>query len=216
MSTEPQGHTLEEAASYNFGEATAPEGFNPDEAGYRKPPVGEHIMRIDGTRTRILTDQEFNWEGSQYTLCQLRPRLVISDGAHKGASITAFLPMPTPGREWCTGLANQWGNFIKGCGFQIPPGKTVPDGFKIGQLDGCHLRVTVAQRVDRQTKQPVMDSDGTPRMEVKMFGFRPLTEPPTRAIENAPSPAPGRTTSSSSAPAMAGAGAAASSGEFDL
>lgn len=212
-------YSAEAASTYRFDDCEVPQGYNPDEAGYRKPPIGQHVMKIDFQNSKVILDKEFKWtdqvtkQQQTYVLSQWQVRLVIADGPHAGASITDFLPMPTPRCAWPAGLANQWANHLKGFGFAPPPNAVVPPGFNIKMLDGAFARVTiVGSRRRNQAGQfePVMDADGTQKVEVKMFGYSPLTEPPNKAAA-ADSPIP----SSAGQPVGAGVGSAPAAAKED-
>lgn len=217
-------YTAEEAAGYQFGGAEVPEGFDPNASGYRKPPLGEHLMRIDFAASKVVLNKEFKWKDQitqqqqTYVLSQWQPRMLIVDGPHAGASITDFLPMPTPGQTWPVGLANQWGKHLTGFGFPPPVDKSVPDGFNLKKLDGAMARVTVvAKRKKNQSTgqyEVDIDVDGTPKVEVKMFGYRSLTEPPAQGGDASHSTPPA-TPSLFGAPAGAATTAPAAK-DFDL
>ena len=213
---------VDRIGNYDFGDTTAPEGFNPDEQGWRDPPVGENKFRVDWANTKVATDEVFNWtdrvtkQRFSFTLNMLKARLVLCDGPDAGASIMTRLPMPTPGRAWHSGLASQWGQFLKALGFEVAKDKTVPAGFSLPQIGDreCLAIVEVQMKDDEvQTKK-----DGTPWLQLKMFGFRPV--PAGWKSEHGASAGQGGGSKRASsppagiggAPAGAGAGAPAASG----
>lgn len=181
-----------QAASYQFGDATAPEGFDPDVKGWRDPTPGEHIVKVVDYQVR--TGKETNVrirQGSDERMTvvhnQLEPRLQCDDDdTEAGATVIDFIPMPTPGVQLPALLANQWGQFIKSLGFDLPDGKLVPPGFSLENLIGrrCRAMVETQTTRDGETK---LKKDGTPRVGIKMFGYSSLDKPARGSKTNASS-----------------------------
>lgn len=153
----------DELEAYDFGSTAAPEGFDPDAAGYEPPPVGEHVFYVEDfeiAENNTFKGKDFGeWVGNQ-----LRPRLTVADGEHKGASIIDFLPLPTPGAPMPKALANRWCNFIRAFGFQPPADAVVPVGFKLHDIKGT------------RGKAAIIDDtyDGKTRRKVRFFGYSPV------------------------------------------
>lgn len=177
-----------ETASYDFGDTAAPpEGFDPNATGWTDPPPGIHLMKIDDYK--VVCDKDFRWKDETFVLNQIRPQFVIPAGQpNAGAKVIDFLPMPTPGRTWCAGLANRWANFLKSLGFDVPATATVPAGFTLPQIMGHTASVTVALQTDRDGN-PKLGNSGLQRVEVKFFGYsRPEASAPSTAGPSQPAP----------------------------
>lgn len=230
MSNE-QGWSLDEAANYHAQGAVAPEGFDPNATGWQRPPVGEHVMEIVGSETRLVGNHACRWEGQEYCLHQLRPKLRIVEGPHAGATITDFIHIPTVDeatggfRTMAAGQANKWANFLRGFGIPCPKDQLWPPGFTLGQLAGRKAKVQIVPKMKDGVQ--VVGRDGMPEVEVKFFGYSPLpggTQPastPAPAARSAPAAgvtvpptAPSSTAPDATTPTLQAAGAPA--GGFDL
>ena len=181
MSQDENGYAARDVRDYQFNAAPVVEGYDPDASSWRKPPIGEYIFEIDLDHSKVVCDKNMKWGGSTYILNEFQPRLVLVEGpqAAIGATITDFIPMPTPSQVMHSGQANQWANFIKAFGFPPPGNRYAPDGFTLDSLDKKRAHVTVEGQTkkDESTgkRVPVMDADGTQRVSVKFFGYR-MTE----------------------------------------
>lgn len=173
--------TSEQLANYSLSDDSivAPDEFDPDRKASFKPSPGWHEMIVKDFTVEINHDTPHK-KGNQ-VLHQLRPFLTVaSDQPEAGASLMDFLPMPSKGTVMLPHFANQWGNFIKGCGFELPvdqnTGKKllVPKGFKMGDLLGKRVRVKIEAKTDREG-QPVLFR-GEPDMEVAYFGYLSMSE----------------------------------------
>lgn len=176
----------DELANYQFGDTTAPEGFDPDTTGAIDPTPGRHRFRIEAwsyekPAYEVKVDHEFKWKGEVYVLNQLQVRFRIPKGQPEaGATIMAFLPMPTPsnpGFGGCAGLANQWGQFLKSLGFRVPEKLTVPDGFRLEHIDGRECLIDIEHRTD-QDGTPRYRDNGRPDLGVALYGFHALDADP--------------------------------------
>ncbi len=185
MSDGPKGYALKDVAEYHCEGAAPPADYNPDEQGYRKCPPGEHVMEFVGDETRFLTDQECHWKvdgvSQQFCLHQLYVKMRVAEGPNSGATIMDFIHVPTFDqqnkvfRPMAAGHANKWANLLKGFGIAVEKGVLWPPGFRLEQLNGKRARVTVT--VKMKDDAPVLGKDGQPEVQVKMFGYRPVTEP---------------------------------------
>lgn len=225
METTYKPHELE---NYDFGNVTAPEGFDPDASGAVDPPIGKSVFEVSAWSDEkpafeVKPDHTFRWDGQQYTLNQIRVRFRIPKGfPFAGAGVMVFLPLPSPGVFMPVGLANQWANFIKSLGFDLPKDRLVPDGFTLGKLAGRRCVIDIEQGVD-ENRQPKVRPNGKPQLAPAFFGFSRV-DPVTGGVPGGTSnPAP----SGKSAPAKStnnaqptghpvGAGAPGSTGNFDL
>lgn len=202
-----------QCSEYNFGDAAAPEGFDPNATGWQDPPPGDHIFQVD--TFVIEPEHEFKWtdqttkQRDTYLLNQLRPTLVVAEGPSRGARIMDFLPMPTPGRPMATGLANKWANFLKALGFDLPANKMVPDGFKLPMIKGPKFRARIVCKTEQDGKTLKIGKKGLPMVEVDFFGYSRLDastpSTPTPSSNGRAKPA----TAKASAPAAAAAEASA-------
>lgn len=187
----------EELDGYNFGDTTAPEGFNPDASGFIDPTPGSHVFEVRGWSDEkpafeLKPDQEWKWDGTSHRLNQLRVRFMIpSDQPESGAKTMDFIPVPTPGQAMPTGLANRWANFIKALGFDLPPGKHTPDGFKLSMIAGRRCRIEIEHARDAN-KQPKFRDNGKPQIQPSFFGYSRVDAagtspaPATKAARPAP------------------------------
>lgn len=181
MSQDEQGYAARDVKNYDFAAAPVVEGYDPDASSWKKPPIGEYVFQIDLDHSKVVTDKSLKWDGSTYILNEFQPRLVLVEGpqAAIGATITDFIPMPTPNQVMHSGQANKWANFIKAFGFPPPGNRYAPDGFTLDSLDAKRAHVTIEGQTkkDESTgkRVPVMDADGTQKVSVKFFGYR-MTE----------------------------------------
>jgi len=155
-----------ELDSYDFGEATAPEGFDPNAEGREDAPVGKHVFIIKDFEiapNNTFKGKDFGeWIGNQ-----LRPKLVVADNQpHAGTSMMDFLPLPSADAPMPKALANRFANFIRSFGFQPPPDRIVPKGFNLKDLIG---KTGMAEIVDDTY-------EGKTRRKVKFFGYSPIDE----------------------------------------
>lgn len=182
--------------SYEFGNTAAPEGFNPNATGYRDIPPGKHEVEVQDYKLHL--NQELKGakpDTNTYILHQLCVRLVIPAGHQDaGASALDFLPAPPQqGQTWPALQANRWANFVRSLGFDLPQGQTVPAEMvaasRAGRnpfepLKGRRCMVTTCFKLDRDTKQPMLQDNGLPQIHVKYFGYEPVaanTQPTTQA-----------------------------------
>lgn len=190
------GYGIDEIGQYNFGAAPMADGYDPNAVSWKKPPVGEFEFEIVGEDSKLVMNKSLKWDGSTYTLNEWQPRLRLVGAApggtaldpkYVGATITDYIPTPTPGQVMAGGQANKWANHIKAFGFPPPVGQYAPTGFSFKSLAGKRALVTIAMRTQKNQgtgkHEPVMDTDGTPKVEVKFFGYRmlPATEAELRA-----------------------------------
>jgi hypothetical protein len=183
-----------QAESYQFGEKKAPKGFDPDIMGWRDPSVGLHLLRFDDFNVR--TSKEFRIKdratGEYQTIVanQLEPRLVCADGdPDAGASVIDFIPLPG-NYDLPVRLANQWGQFLKSFGFDLPDGELVPSAdFKLSDMKNRVCVGDIAKQVDADgnIKQK---RDGTDRVGVKMFGYSRPDPKKRLPITGEPKPKP--------------------------
>lgn len=161
--------------SYDFGDPVAPEGFNPDTEAYENTPPGWHVF--DLIDFKLAENKEFKhkefgvWVGTQ-----LRPRLRVPEGFEDaGTTQIDFLPFPTPGRQMPTVLANQWANFARAFGIQIPSDRLVPQGFKIHDLLNGNDPDKPARPFRRGRAEVVTDEyDGKTKLRIGYFRYKPL------------------------------------------
>lgn len=192
-----------EIDNYDFGDAVAPDGFDPDAQGYATPTPGVHMFYV--ADFRITQFKTFNGKDfGQWTGHQLEPRLVIPRGQlEEGASLFDYIPMPTPGTSMPRSLANRWANFLRGLGFRCPPDRLVPAGFKLQDiLNGpCCMAECYEDTYEGKT-----------RIKVRLFGYSPVdAAQPNRAGNgngNGPNKA-NRAAATSPMPAAPAANAAA-------
>ena len=180
-------------ANYNFtGAEAAPADTNPDRQAQRDLPPGD--LRLVVKDFKVKPNHQFSWDKRYYVLHQFRPILCGPDGLpYAGASIMDFLPLPTPGQEWCAGLAERWINFIRSLGFDVPKGHAVPAGFQLPQVVGRECLATIQYQV--QNKVVKTKDDGSPYTQVKMFSYARVPAgwvytPSGLATPPAPAPAP--------------------------
>lgn len=164
-----EGTSSKEITGYEFGDAMAPEGFDPEAAGYSDPTIGWHPFTIDEfwiEENKVFKGKDFD----QYVGTQLRVRLKVPQGQPEaGASVLDFIPMPSPGRPMPRALANRWANFIAAFGFRPPTDKLVPAGFKLHSLIGAQGACEIIED----------EYEGKKRLKPKFFGYKPVSEMPT-------------------------------------
>lgn len=187
-----------------FGDTAAPADFNPNAKGFEAAPVGEHLMEVfdfeipkDAKRFGAKVDGV----SADFYYYQLRPKLRIVSGPHEGATIMDFIPIPPKEGGMATLHANEWANFIKSIGFDIPDGKLLPAGFNPSQMKGRRCMVKVVQAM--KDGQPTLNKFGEPQTEVKFFGYsRVQSRPAASAPQSTAAPA-APTTAKAAAPAPA-------------
>jgi len=178
----------EEMEDYNFGETSAPEGFNPDATGFANPPPGQYVMEIATFETKennTWKGKDFNeWLGNQH-----RPHLRVVEGEHAGKTIIDFLPIPTPGSVIPRTLANRWANYITAFGFRPPTNALVPPGFRIHQLVGARGRVAIEADDYDGERQAKEKAAGRTPVRVSYFGYSPIQNAKAEEDKKASQPA---------------------------
>jgi len=200
----------------------APADVDPNSLPFEDAPPGWHEMEI--TTLKIEPDRTFkNKKEGDCVLDQLQIGFRICEGEpHAGASVMDFMPMPSGPMN--TMLANRWVSFLHRCGFDIPAGKLVPQGFKLEQLYGRRVLVCVEWSTDGDGR-PKLKKNGVDRQNgVKLFGYddpkakATRRSDPSQQDEAARAPAaqksPGAAPRTSRQPAAATA--ASSKPDFDL
>ena len=161
---DPQVIKASEIEGYEFGNAAAPEGFDPEAHGYSDPTPGWHTFEITDFGIR----ENKSWNGKDFgawTGNQLEPRLAIPKGQPEaGASVLDFIPMPTQGRPMPKSLANRWANFLTAFGFRPPADSLVPKGFKLHSLIGAR----------GQAEIELDEYEGKKKLRPKFFGYKSL------------------------------------------
>lgn len=177
-----QSYSRNEIGDYEFDDAAvqAPQGYNPDVSGYENAPVGWNKMvvvdyEIVKNHTWSVKDRSTG-QSRDYLLNQIRPRLEVAEGQpHAGASCLEFLPLPTPGQNMPTFLANRWGQFLHAMGFTTPEGRLVPQGFKLDQILNRPLMVKVIQQTDGNGN-PKRNKQGEIMTGPALFGFKSIAD----------------------------------------
>jgi len=169
-----------ELESYDFGNPVAPEGFDPNAAGFENTPAGWHVFELQDFE--IFENHTFNGKDfGQWVGNQIRPKLVVPPGEkNTGSSQLDFLPLPTQGRPMPRALANRWANFIASFGFKCPADKLVPTGFKLHDLLNGNEPGTKTPKKPwhRGRAEVVLDEyDGKKQLKIRYFGYKPLSEP---------------------------------------
>lgn len=172
-----------EIEELEFGETTAPSGFNPEAEGFEWPPPGWHEMTVgngkdDDEAFSFVQNHSWNWKESkdapkqQWIGSQLRPRLVVASGPYKGRGVTDYIPMPQKGSgQMPAPLANRWANFLRGAGFPCPPNLVVPPGFNIKRdLPGAKCMACVVE--EEYTNEETGETKKTTK--VKYMGYKPI------------------------------------------
>lgn len=209
-----------ESAGYGYAACATPTaGADPDHRGFSDPPLGKSLFVIKGlsmTKDDVQFNRKVDGEQRSFFLRQLRPRLVVKDGQPgAGGSCLAFIPVPTPQREWCDSLCNEWLQFIHSAGFDLPRdgnGKVTsvwPAGFSFKQLDNRDIVATIEHAQDANGELKLYK--GKPQCRVAMYGFeRPGVDPSVGKL------APGQPTAKRIPPAKAAAEQQVAQGNFDL
>lgn len=214
---ELKGFGIDEMDEFHSEGARATGEFNPDGSTYKKPTPGRHRFRVMGGKdSRFLTNQECNWKGVQYCLHQLWIKLRLADGSE----IMDFIHVPTwdtqlnAFRPMAQGQENRWANLLKALGFQVSQDNLWPPGFRLSQLDGREGEVDIVTKM--KNDEPVMDRDGTPEVQVRMFGYHAIGSPGASSPNAArPVAAAGAGSTPSASPA-AGNTAAPAKPKFEL
>lgn len=151
------------------GEITsAPTGFDPDAAGtVEQPSVGWHRARI--VDMEIVDQYEWTWKGESGVGVQIQPIFEVVGGPEAGNRIRTFLPMPGDQQHLPIGRINQWGHFIKRLGFALPPGRIMPESFKLRQMIGRECMINVVHPNDAEGNPKMFK--GRPQHDIDLFGF---------------------------------------------
>ena len=191
-----EGFTGQQIAGYTF-EAPVPDGFDPNSEGWRQIPEGLHeVDLVFGEKgTSVFSNHTFKVRNvGEFCLNQLRPRLRVVSGAHAGATIMDFLPMPTPEVDWPKELANVWANFARSWGGDIPAGMTTPPGFALTEAYFANRTCIIKVVSDfDELKIRKTTRGGEPQNRVAFFGYSRVPfgghVPSTLAAAPAPSQA---------------------------
>lgn len=160
-----------------IGDVETPPDFDPDARSFEQAPPGLHIMEV--ADFKVVPNKEFTCkvDGVRQTfyLTQLRPQLRVAGGPHDGATANDFLPVPTPGRPIPALYANQWANFIKALGFDLPTGpdgkpKLMPTNFQLQQILKRRAQVKIVTSTDADGR-PKLNRQGEPFTEPAFFGY---------------------------------------------
>lgn len=164
-----------------------PAGYDPEAEPFREPAQGWHIVQIPETSPYTLATNKRNGD---FIGNQLNLRLEIVEGGPDPDSVGAtgfdFIPVPTPGAEMPRTQANRWGQLMRAFGWNMKDEAghpiLVPPGFQFH-----HLRLKRAWVLFETS----INDKGDRRVSPAMFGYRPLSQPPTaNDIEHARKAAP--------------------------
>lgn len=173
MSNQKQGISDKELEDYDFGDALAPEGYNPEQSLHITIRPGWYPFKVRGftlyeNETGEYTDQALNVK-MQYSGTKMKVELECIDPEFSGARANDFIFIPQRDVEFPVFYANRFGNMLRGLGVKAPEGRLIPPGFKLKEIIGLSCGCKIENSDPEKTKGKIYNN-------VVFFSYVPVAE----------------------------------------
>ena len=150
-----------------------PTQADPDAAtGAIDCPVGYCRMKL--ASYVIEPDVEYTRKGETFVCHKLRPTLEIVEGEpYAGARTIDFIPLPMAGHTVSVDMMNQWYNFVRAFGVEVPRGAAAPQGFHLNQIIDKEAVVQIVVQTDRDGNKKI-NKDGRELRSPRYFGYHSI------------------------------------------